>query len=547
MKRAALILLALTTVVKIQAQEEKPYTQPKLVVGIVVDQMRFDYLTRFWDRFGDGGFKRLVNEGFEAKNHHFNYVPTATGPGHTSVYTGTTPAVHGILGNNWYDKFLKESVYCTADENYPDLGTENTGGMAPTRLLTTTITDQLRLHYQFRSKVVGVAIKDRGAILPVGHTANAAYWFEGRSTGNWISSKYYFESLPNWVKKYNKKHSVDQYRKTWETLEPLKSYVESGSDVNNYEGLSNGETASGFPHQIDKLWDQNGQYSSLAATPFGNSLTTDFAFEVIEQEQMGADEIPDFLAISYSSPDYIGHKYGVNSVEVQDNYMRLDLELERLLDYLDDQVGEGEYTLFLTADHGAIHVPAFLNDQKIPAGYLDTKAMAERLYHEVEEQFGDRSLIESISYNEIYLNKEILKALEKEGFTSASVRTAIANILYDFDHVERVYTSDQLRNFGTTSGFNRIIYNGYHPKRSGDIVFVQSPGYVSYSRTGSTHGSAMIYDTHVPLLFFGKGIPAGSTAERTEIPDIAPTLAVLLGIGMPNGTTGTPIEDLLED
>ena len=222
MRRAVLILLAITTVVQLQAQEEKPYTQPKLVVGIVVDQMRFDYLTRFWDRFGEGGFKRLVNEGFEAKNHHFNYVPTATGPGHTSVYTGTTPAVHGILGNNWYDKFLQESVYCAADENYPDLGTENTGGMAPTRLLTTTITDQLRLHYQFRSKVVGIAIKDRGAILPVGHTANAAYWFEGRSTGNWISSKFYFESLPNWVNKYNKKHSVDQYRKTWETLKPLK-------------------------------------------------------------------------------------------------------------------------------------------------------------------------------------------------------------------------------------------------------------------------------------------------------------------------------------
>jgi len=227
--------------------------------------------------------------------------------------------------------------------------------------------------------------------------------------------------------------------------------------------------------------------------------------------------------------------------------MRLDLELERLLEYLDARVGEGEYTLFLTADHGAIHVPAFLNDQKIPAGYLDSKAMAERLFQEVEERFGDRSLIESISYNEIYLNKGILKALENEGFDSASVRTAIANMLYDFDHVERVYTSDQLRNFGATSGFDRIIFNGYHPKRSGDIVFVQSPGYVSYSRTGSTHGSAMIYDTHVPLLFFGKGIPTGSTAERTEIPDIAPTLAVLLGIGMPNGTTGTPIEELLED
>ncbi|MDA1148927.1 MAG: alkaline phosphatase family protein, partial [Bacteroidetes bacterium] len=191
-----LVTIGLLSIVQGVIGQDAPFEKPKLVVGIVVDQMRFDYLTRFWDRYSDGGFKRMVSEGFNAKNHHFNYVPTVTGPGHASVYTGTTPSVHGILGNNWYDKFLKESVYCAADEKFPDLGTEQTGGMAPTRLLTTTITDQLRIHYQFKSKVIGIAIKDRGAILPVGHTANAAYWFEGRSTGNWISSTYYMEELP---------------------------------------------------------------------------------------------------------------------------------------------------------------------------------------------------------------------------------------------------------------------------------------------------------------------------------------------------------------
>lgn len=542
-----LVTIGLLSIVQGAIGQEAPFEKPKLVVGIVVDQMRFDYLTRFWDRYSDGGFKRMVSEGFNAKNHHFNYVPTVTGPGHASVYTGTTPSVHGILGNNWYDKFLKESVYCAADENFPDLGTEQTGGMAPTRLLTTTITDQLRIHYQFKSKVIGIAIKDRGAILPVGHTANAAYWFEGRSTGNWISSTYYMEELPQWVIDFNNARSVDQYKKTWETLEPLETYSESGSDQNQYEGISKGEKHSGFPHKIAKLWKDNGQYSSLSATAYGNSLTTDFALAALAAEGLGTDEIPDFLAISYSSPDYVGHKYGVNSVEVQDNYMRLDLELSRLLTYLDQTVGAGEYLMFLTADHGAIHVPAFLNDQKIPAGYLDTKQLSQQLLEKVVARFGNADLIESLSYNEIYLNKNVLDSLAVQGYSAAQVRREIAEFLYDLDHIERVYTSDQLRNFGSTSGFDRIIYNGYHPKRSGDLIFIQSPGYISYGKTGSTHGSAMIYDTHVPLLFFGKGIEHGSTAERTEIPDIAPTLAVLLGIGMPNGTTGTPIEDLLED
>ena len=542
-----LVTIGLLSIVQGVIGQDAPFEKPKLVVGIVVDQMRFDYLTRFWDRYSDGGFKRMVSEGFNAKNHHFNYVPTATGPGHASVYTGTTPSVHGILGNNWYDKFLKESVYCAADENFPDLGTEQTGGMAPTRLLTTTITDQLRIHYQFKSKVIGIAIKDRGAILPVGHTANAAYWFEGRSTGNWISSTYYMEELPQWVIDFNNARSVDQYKKTWETLEPLETYSESGSDQNQYEGISKGEQHSGFPHKIAKLWKDNGQYSSLSATAYGNSMTTDFALAALAAEGLGTDEIPDFLAISYSSPDYVGHKYGVNSVEVQDNYMRLDLELSRLLTHLDQTVGAGEYLMFLTADHGAIHVPAFLKDQKIPAGYLDTKQLSQQLLEKVVARFGNADLIESLSYNEIYLNKNVLHSLAVQGYSAAQVRSEIAEFLYDLDHIERVYTSDQLRNFGSTSGFDRIIYNGYHPKRSGDLIFIQSPGYISYGKTGSTHGSAMIYDTHVPLLFFGKGIEHGSTAERTEIPDIAPTLAVLLGIGMPNGTTGTPIEDLLED
>ena len=544
MKRLLLIGLLLPFF-SLQAQEEKPFETPKLVVGIVVDQMRFDYLTRFWDRYSEDGFKRMVNKGFNAKNHHFNYIPTTTGPGHASVYTGTTPSIHGILGNNWYDKFAQEVVYCAGDENYHALGTENKQGMAPTRMLTTTITDQLRIHYQFRSKVIAMSIKDRGAVLPGGHSANAAYWFEGGSTGNWISSTYYMDELPEWVQKFNRSKAVERYKKTWNTLEPVQTYVESGSDRNAYEGLSKGETHSGFPHEIDKVWDENGLFSSLAATPFGNSILTDFALEAIEKEELGADNTPDFLAISYSSTDYVGHKYGVNSVEVQDTYLRLDLELARLFEYLDQQVGEGEYLVFLTADHGAVHVPAFLSDNKIPSGYVDNQAMANALSEMVVERYGQSDLIEKWNYNELFLNHGLIKEL---GLDVRTVRENIADMVLKLEYVEQVFSAHELERLGTADRIKELVRNGHNAKRSGDIIFTMQPAYISYSRTGSTHGSPHIYDTHVPLLFYGTGIPEGSsTPERTEIPDIAPTLAVLLGVGMPNGTTGTPIEDLIED
>jgi predicted AlkP superfamily pyrophosphatase or phosphodiesterase len=545
MMKRILLYSALLPFLSLQAQEDKPFEIPKLVVGIVVDQMRFDYLTRFWDRYSEDGFKRMVNKGFSAKNHHFNYIPTSTGPGHASVYTGTTPSIHGILGNDWYDKYAQEMVYCVGDENYTAFGTENKRGMAPTRMLTTTITDQLRIHYQFRSKVIAMSIKDRGAVLPGGHSANAAYWFEGGSTGDWISSTYYMDELPEWVQKFNRSKAVERYKKTWNTLEPVQTYVESGSDRNTYEGLSKGETHSGFPHEIDKVWNENGLFSSLTATPFGNSILTDFALEAIEKEELGADSIPDFLAISYSSTDYVGHKYGVNSVEVQDTYMRLDLELTRLFKYLDQQVGEGKYLVFLTADHGAVHVPAFLSDHKIPSGYVDMKDLEGVLNEMVATHYGIGNLIEKRNYNELFLDHELIQEL---GLDLRTVRENIADMVIRLEYVEQVFTAHELERMGTADRIKELVRNGHNAKRSGDIIFTMQPAYISYSRTGSTHGSPHIYDTHVPLLFYGTGIPEGSsTPERTEIPDIAPTLAVLLGVGMPNGTIGTPIEDLIED
>lgn len=519
-------------------------TTPKLIVGIVVDQMRYDYLTRFWNHFGTGGFKRLVNEGFNCKNNHFNYSPTSTGPGHASVYTGTTPSTHGIIGNNWYDKEIDEPVYCASDDSYATVGAiSNAGNMSPHRLTVTTITDQLRLHTQMKGKVVAIALKDRGAVLPGGHTANAAYWFLGGGEGKWISSTYYMENLPRWVLDYNSSKVVEKYKKPWNTIEDITSYKESGPDNNNYEGLFTGESTPVFPHDLPGLWDNNSKYDLLKVTPFGNSITTDFVIEALKGEQLGTDSITDFLAISFSSTDYVGHWFGVNSKEIQDTYIRLDRDLERILKYLDTKVGAGEYTVFLTADHGAINVPAYLKDQKIPAGYINRAEIQSELGEFIKYKYGSVGLIKNYSNNQLFLDHKIIQNLD---LNPKEVQEALASELLSYQVFERVYTAYQMQNNEYTTGIPYIIQNGYNMKRSGDIFMVPKPGIIDYSKTGSTHGSAQIYDTHTPLIFYGKGIKPGSTALRTEIPDIAPTIATLLGIAFPNGTTGKPITQILE-
>ena len=518
--------------------------KPKLVVGIVVDQMRYDYLTRFYDHFGNDGFKRLVEEGFNCKNNHFNYAPTSTGPGHTSVYTGSTPSVHGIIGNNWYDKELDADVYCASDNSYTSIGTtSNAGQMSPHRMTVTTITDELRLNNQMRGKTIAIALKDRGAVLPGGHTANAAYWFHGANEGKWITSSYYMEQLPKWVIDFNSSGKAQSYKKAWNTLKDIKEYKESGTDDNAYEGLFEGETSPTFPHSTTALLNKTQDFDIIKETPFGNSLTADFAIEALKQEGLGKDEITDFLAVSFSSTDYVGHMYGVNSKEIQDTYLRLDEDLARLFKALDKNVGEGEYTLFLTADHAAIEVPTYLKDQKIPAGYIDNASIKKRLSEFLKYTYGTEDIVKNNSNNQIFLDHKLVKNLDLD---LADVQAEIAQEFLGYDSIDRVYTANQMWSNEYTTGIPYILQNGYNQKRSGDVLVVLKPGFISYGTTGSTHGSPQIYDTHAPLLFYGKGIKPGSTVNRTEIPDIAPTISALLGISFPSGTNGKPITAVLE-
>jgi predicted AlkP superfamily pyrophosphatase or phosphodiesterase len=545
MKNILLFTFILILSVSSKAQQNSAEnSRPKLVVGIVVDQMRYDYLTRFYNKYGEGGFKRMMNEGYNCKNNHFNYIPTYTGPGHTSIYTGTTPKYHGIIGNDWYDKDLKRNVYCAQDDSVQPVGTASDAGkMSPQRMKSTTFADENRLFTQMRGKTIGISIKDRGAILPAGHTANAAYWFQGKDEGNWISSTFYINDLPKWVKDFNASKSTNSYLKVWNTLYDINTYTESGSDLNNFEGGFKGKETATFPYDLDALKEENGGFDILKSTPFGNSLTTDFAMAAIDGEQLGADNITDVLTVSFSSTDYVGHNFGVNSKEVEDTYIRLDIDLERFFNSLDAKIGKGNYTVFLTADHGAIDVPAYLESVKIPSGYLNNSETKKRFNEFMTKTFAATDLVENVSNDQIFLNREKIQLLELE---LDDVQEAIVNELISYENVDKVYSAITMSTVEFNSGIEELLQKGFNQKRSGDILIISNPNYISYGKTGSTHGSGFNYDTHVPLLFFGKGITHGKTFQKTEITDIAPTMSALLGISFPNAAIGQPLEFVLK-
>ncbi|HTN20572.1 MAG TPA: alkaline phosphatase PafA [Pelobium sp.] len=516
--------------------------RPKLVVGIVVDQMRWDYLYRFANRYGSGGFNRLLNEGFTCENTQIPYLPTVTAAGHAGIYTGSVPAIHGIAANDFIIQAIGKSLYCTEDTTVKTVGSSSRAGeMSPANLLTTTITDELRLATNFKSKVIGVAIKDRGGILPAGHTANAAYWFDDAS-GNWISSTYYMTALPTWVNNFNSQKLPEKYiNQDWNTLYPINTYSQSTADDNQYEGKFEGEKAPVFPHLTSKMF--KGNYGILRTSPYGNQLTLDFVKEVIKNEQMGKGANTDFLAVSFSSTDYVGHKYGVNAIETEDVYLRMDKNLEDLFNTLDATVGKGQYTVFLSADHGAAHNPVFLTDHKVPAGTWATSAILRSLNSALEKAFKQTKIASSFSNYQVSFNN---KLIESQNLDYEAIKDFTVKFLRKQDGVAYAVDMEKVAMASIPDALKTRIINGYNPERSGAIQIILKPGLFSGSTTGTTHGTWNPYDTHIPLVFMGWGIKHGSLNRQTSMADIAPTLAALLHIQEPNGNVGLPIEEALK-
>lgn len=545
MKKYFFTFFVLSTLIVSCQESKKTVTKPKLVVGIVIDQMRYDYLTKYAKRFGEDGFKRLLNDGFSLTNGHFNYIPTYTAVGHASIYTGTTPDHHGIIGNSWYDKYLRKKIYCVDDKNYTSVGVEGWAGRkSPYRMTTTTITDQLHLAQNMRGKTIGIAIKDRSAVLPVGHTANAAYWYEGGLKNKWITSSFYMDKLPEWVVDFNKNNKANKYLSSpWNTLYDIKTYTQSTIDDSVFEGIFKGEKKPVFPHNLPELRKENGGFDIIKTTPYGNTLTLDFAKKAILGEKLGKGKDIDFLSISFSSTDYVGHKYGTNAIETEDTYLRLDKDLADLFQFLDKEVGKGQYTLFLTADHGAVAVPDYLKSLKIPANYFDTKKFYNFLKDISKSKYGSSEIIEYFYNNQIFLNKVKLKQLKL--YEHQFTEELITEIIH-YDGVYKAVSAKTLQTTSFTSGILKKLQKGYNQKFSGDIMIVPTPASIAVRKTGTTHGSGYSYDTHIPIIFYGAGVQKGASHKEYTVIDIAPTLAILLGIEFPNGVTGKVIDEVLK-
>ncbi len=531
------VFLVLLFVVKAGCTQERenPRTaadNPRLVVGIVVDQLRYDYIPLYWDKFEEGGFKRLVEQGFSFENNHFNYFPTYTGPGHAAVYTGATPSVHGVVGNEWYDRTIDDEMYVVSDSTVNPIGTNSEAGkMSPENLKSTTVTDELKTASP-GSKVIGVSIKDRGAVLPAGHLGDAAYWYEAE-TGNFISSSWYVSELPQWVQDFNEEGLAREFAdSTWETLLPIEQYTESNPDDTPYEGTFENEEAPVFPHNLAE--NRGEGYGIIGSTPFGNTVTAELAKAAIEGEDMGADGTTDFLAVSFSSTDYVGHQFGPHSIELQDTYLRLDRNLADLLDYLDQNVGEGNYLVMLTSDHGVVDVPQELIDKNLPGGYFDSDRVIQELADFLKAEYGNSDWIEAYANQQIYLDRALV---EEKGVSLKEMQAKAADFLLQFEGVLSTNTAHNFQNKSFDTGLQAMYQRGFMYDRSGDVYIQLKSGWLdSDYPTGTSHGSPYNYDTHVPLLFYGWNVTEGSTTRKTAIPQIAPTISNMLNIPLPSGS-----------
>lgn len=511
--------------------------RPKLVVGLVIDQMRWDFLYRYHDVYSNSGFKRLLREGVSCENTMIPYTPTYTAPGHTCIYTGSVPAINGIVGNGWYDRITGKYVYCTDDTTVKALGTTSKAGkMSPLQMWTTSITDELRLSNNFKSKVIGIAIKDRGAILPAGHSANAAYWYDDQA-GNWISSSYYMEDLPQWVNAFNEKQYPAKYMASnWTLLLPESKYTASTSDDKPYEYALKHLKTPAFPHQLSDI--TKDKFEAFRTTPFANTYTFDFAKAAVENESLGKNTIPDFLAVSISSTDYIGHSFGPNSMEVEDTYLRLDKDIADFLSFLDSKVGQGNYLLFLSADHGAAHVPDFLKEHNLKGAGIDDEVIEKDLNKRIEAKFGYRKAVDHVSSYQVYL-QDVLRHNEE-------LKKFIVEVLKKEPYIQSAIDLTEVSKATLPAILKERIINGYTPSRSGDVQFIFKAGYFDGSSKGTTHGLWNPYDSHIPLLFFGWGIKQGKVHRETYMTDIAPTLAAILQIQMPSGCVGQVITEVMK-
>ncbi len=522
-----------------------PSENPRLIIGIVIEQMRSDYIYRFWDKFGDGGFKRLINEGTYCRNASYNYFFTQTAVGYATIYTGSTPAYHGIVSDEWYDRVNNKAIQAVADETVKTVGGAfDAGRYSPRNMMGTTIGDEIKLSNLRQSKVFGISLDPVSAVLSAGHMADGVFWLDTEN-GNWISSSFYGQDLPNWLTDENKKKLADLYlTKTWDTNYPIDQYTRCLTDENPYETGINGRIV--FPYVLPELTKNksiNSRYQILKQTPFGNSLTKDMAIATMVNENLGKDEFTDLLTVSFVATEYIGNAFGPMSIELEDAFVKLDKELEHFLNFVDEFVGKQNALIFVTSNHGAAQTPGYLTDSKVPVGSFNYNSALSLLRSYLNALYGSGEWIKGYYGQQLYLNFELIEnsKLKLEDF-----QNVIAQFLIQFTGVSNTLTASALQTSQFMDGFRSKIQNGYFPRRSGDVFVNLYPGWVEKSTRTTSHNSSYVYDTHVPLIFYGWKVKREQIIRPVDMTDIAPTLSSFLNITAPNASTGKVILEMMK-
>jgi predicted AlkP superfamily pyrophosphatase or phosphodiesterase len=526
------------------AQPKKP-TAPKIkiVLGIVIDQFRYDYLTRFEDQFGEGGFKRFLKSGAVFSNAHYPYTPTVTACGHAAFMSGASPAHNGIVGNEWFDRKMGRRTTSVADANTTLLGgPAGATGMSPVRLVGSTLGDQLKFHTAGQSKVIGMSYKDRSAILPVGKHPNGAYWFSA-SNGTFVSSSYYFSALPAWVQKFNQEQNPARYfGKVWERLLPEAAYARSLRDDYPYEKWAFGTK---FPYTINGGETQPGTkfYTQFEYTPYANEQLVAFAKAAIENEKLGQDEVPDLLTISFSANDLLGHSFGPYSQEVQDITLRTDRVLADLFAYLEQKIGWQNVVVAMTADHGVGPIPEYAQEYGL-GGRIEANAIGAVVEAALNQRFGTDKWILALSNGNIYFD---YAALERRKASRAEVERIASAAIVQIPGIAECFTRTQIvTGQMPKTAIARSVAEGFYPDRSGDLVIVPQPFYLAGESIVASHGTPYSYDTHVPVIFYGAGIQAGIFTTASSPLDIAPTLSAVLKIEQPSNSVGQILAEAIK-
>jgi len=515
--------------------------RPKLVVRIVVEQMRYEMFLRYWDRFEeDAGFKKLVDNGVLCKNTKLNYALTERAPGFATLTTGSNPSVHGIVSDYWFNRLSNKTEFAINDNQYQTVGTvELEEGFSPSNLLAGTLGDELKM-LSPKSKVFSIGLNPVSSIFGAGNTSDGAYWFEDK-TGNWITSTFYRETLPEWVKDFNNKGLQDIYMKRqWETLMPDTTYISSLPDDNSTEEGFLLIYKNHFPYNLSLLKRKSNSYKYLKYTPFGNTYTKDFVHTLIRKEALGNDNHTDLLNVSFSASSYVNDLFGPRSMEMEDLYLRLDSQLEHLVNFLEKNVGKDEFLLVLTADRGCADTYEYRKSMKMPARNFKPKQGLSLMKSYLDIVYEKEQWIKSYTKRQLYLDHGLI---DQHGYSHSEVEETISNFMVKKSGISYAVKASTLREGNFTEGLNHKLQQSFHPKRSGDIFLGLEAGSIEQSESS---GSSYNYHAHIPVIWYGKGIHSGNIHRRTKLRDIAPTISMLIDIPLPEASNGEPVWELLD-